>query len=106
MSNPLYPPYDFKTYEAGANTDRRAEIVARTAGTYRDAHNMRLSDDDGNDDALSKISGEEIEHPQNVPGADTYVCVGAIWVKGKKFEVWASSQPDLYPPFILSLIHI
>jgi hypothetical protein len=92
-------PWDEKSFQAGANTDADGVSVANTPGMYRDARNMRIADNAGNNGALKKIGGETLLYNSDVPGADSYVCIGAIHVKGHKVEFWASNS-SLYPPLI------
>ncbi len=93
-------PWTDKTFSGGANTDADGAVVANNEGTYRDARNMRLVDDAGGNGTLVKIGGETVIHPPTVHGASTYRCIGAIDVKGRKVEFWASSQPASYAPLV------
>lgn len=97
-----HSPWDEKTFHAGANTDVEGIAVARAAGTYRDASNMRCADNLGNNTSLVKIGGEVKLEPtvHEDPGGPTYVCIGSISVKGRKVAFWASTQPGLYPPIV------
>jgi hypothetical protein len=95
-----HSPWDEKNFQAGANTDLDGTSVARMPGTYRDARNMRVADNKGNNGSLIKIGGEVVSVAADRPGADTYVCIGAIEVKGRAVTFWASTHPDDYPPII------
>lgn len=92
--------WDSKTFEGGANSDTESEKVARTNGTYIDAQNMHIGDDSGGGGALRKIQGETLVNGPDMPGATTYICIGSVSVSGRRFEVWASSAPTVYPPLI------
>ena len=92
-------PWDEKTFQAGANTDADGAIVGRTPGQYRDARNLRLADNSGDNGSLHKIGGERVAFSPDQPGAESYRCVGAIEVKGHQFTIWASILPQ-YPPLI------
>lgn len=93
-------PWFNKLFNRGANTDAEAQAVGANDGTYRDARNMRTTDQAGNNGSLTKIGGERVVHPADRPGADTYHCIGSIQVKGHKVEFWASDQPNLYTPLM------
>jgi hypothetical protein len=95
-----HSPWDEKNFQAGANTDLDGTSVARMPGAYRDARNMRVADNKGNNGSLIKIGGEVVSVAADRPGADTYVCIGAIEVKGRAVTFWASTHPDDYPPII------
>lgn len=93
-------PWDMHTSQGGANTDAEAENVARTPGKYINGKNMRLSANEGSDGDADKIGGETIFHGPNVPGGNTYRCIGAIKVKQWKVKFWASTQPQTFAPCI------
>ena len=92
--------WDNHSFQSGANSDADGEFVGRMPGTYRDAENMRVIGNEGGDGGLEKIRGpENIINPDR-PGASTYTCIGAIFVKGHRVTFWASNQPQLYAPII------
>lgn len=93
-------PWDMHTSKGGANTDAEAEDVARSHSRYINAQNMRLASQKGNDGDADKIAGEIIIHGPDGPGASTCVCIGAHQVKQWKVTIWASTTPDIIPPFI------
>jgi len=99
MSEQVHDPKDEHAFK-GANTDADGGVVGRTPGAYRDAQNFRLVDNEGGGGALVKIRGERLIAGPDMPGGDTYVCIGSIFVKGHRVTFWASTQPDLYPPII------
>lgn len=93
-------PWDDKTVQRGANTDIEPEHVARMAGTYIDAQNMRLSSENGADGALSKIGGEVIKWTINEVGQGGYQCIGRERVKSTIVAFWAHSDSATYPPIV------
>jgi len=92
-----WKPNDFK---GGANTDADGVVIAGADGVYRDARNMRLVDNQGNNGTLTKIGGEQAFYVANVPGPETYTCIGCILVKNRVIEFWASNDPDTHMPFM------
>ena len=98
--NQLHDGWDEKTFGAGANSDTDPHIVGRTPGAYTDAQNMHIGDNTGGGGAMKKMHGETLVHGADQPGGDTYRCVGSISVSGRKFEVWASTDPTQYDPLI------
>lgn len=95
-----HSPWDDRSFGAGANTDMEGTIVARSQGTYRDALNMRASDQDANTAALVKIGGEQMVFPADRPGGPTYRCIGSILVKAWKVSFWASTSPAQFAPIV------
>lgn len=94
-------PWTLKDFKSGANTDADGAAIANADGVYRDARNMRLVDNAGNNGTLTKIGGEvPLYLPGANPGASTYHCIGSILVKGRTVEFWASEQPTIYAPLI------
>lgn len=92
--------WDRKKFQGGANTDADAQDVARSRGTYLNAHNFRIADHDGGNGALTKVGGEVLFEGAGQPGAETYRCIGSISVSGRRFTAWASTAPGLFPPII------
>lgn len=87
-----------KTFTKGANTDIEKEFLPD--GIYHDAQNMRPASVDGHAGSINKIGGEQALYVPNVPGASTYVCIGACTVTGRRVSWWASRTPDDFAPFI------
>ncbi len=107
----LHYPHDIKTYQKGIQSDTNKEILGRAEnGEHVDALNMRSMSMDGDNMSKKKIKGEELlyEALDNrcfvevgpLPGADTYECMMTQEVNGNIIELWASTDPDTYPPFI------
>ena len=91
-------PKDAKTYVKGANRDIEKEFINLDDGSYIDACNMRPINTEGDNGALSKMSGEEVLYNRNyrrcgdsslISFSDTYKCIGTIEVKNKVIEFWA-----------------
>jgi hypothetical protein len=104
-------PHDIKTYQKGIQSDTNKEILGRLEdGEHVDALNMRSMSMDGNNLAKKKIKGESLifDAKDNrcfvelapLPGADTYECMMTQEVNGHIIELWASTEPSSYPPFI------
>ena len=93
-------PWKSNDFKGGANTDADGVVIAGADGVYRDARNMRLVDNQGNNGTLTKIGGEQAFYVANVPGPETYTCIGCILVKNRVIEFWASSDPDTHMPFM------
>lgn len=89
-------PWDVKKFTAGANTDVDPVLVARTESVYRDARNMRLRGG-----VLHKVGGEYVQYTPDaiVQDPQSYRCVGAITVKGRIVEFWASTVVG-HPPLV------
>jgi hypothetical protein len=107
----LHYPHDIKTYQKGIQSDTNKEILGRLEdGEHVDALNMRSMSMDGNNLAKKKIKGEELLYDAldnrcfvetgPLPGAETYQCMMTQEVNGHIIELWASTDPLLYPPFI------
>ena len=104
-------PHDIKTYQKGIQSDTNKEILGRSeGGEHVDALNMRSMSMDGDNLAKKKIKGEELLYEaldnrcfveaSPLPGADTYECMMTQEVNGHIIELWASTEPSTYPPFI------
>ena len=104
-------PHDIKTYQKGIQSDTNKEILGRLEdGEHVDALNMRSMSMDGDNLAKKKIKGESLifdaldnrcfVEASPLPGADTYECMMTQEVNGHIIELWASTEPDKYPPFI------
>jgi len=104
-------PHDIKTYQKGIQSDTNKEILGRLEdGEHVDALNMRSMSMDGNNLAKKKIKGEDLVFDAldnrcfvesgPLPGADTYECMMTQEVNGHIIELWASTEPESYPPFI------
>jgi len=104
-------PHDIKTYQKGIQSDTNKEILGRSeGGEHVDALNMRSMSMDGDNLAKKKIKGEDLLYealdnrcfvePIDLPGADTYECMMTQEVNGHIIELWASTEPSKYPPFI------
>jgi hypothetical protein len=104
-------PHDIKTYQKGIQSDTNKEILGRLEdGEHVDALNMRSMSMDGNNLAKKKIKGESLVFDAldnrcfvesgPLPGADTYECMMTQEVNGHIIELWASTEPENYPPFI------
>jgi hypothetical protein len=104
-------PHDIKTYQKGIQSDTNKEILGRLEdGEHVDALNMRSMSMDGNNLAKKKIKGESLVFDAldnrcfvesgPLPGAETYECMMTQEVNGHIIELWASTDPDSYPPFI------
>lgn len=104
-------PHDIKTYQKGIQSDTNKEILGRLEnGEHVDALNMRSMSMDGDNLAKKKIKGEAILYKAldnrcfvevgPLPGANTYECMMTQEVNGNIIEMWASTDPDNYPPFI------
>lgn len=89
---------DGRTFNGGANTDAEGQFVAQVPGAYQMSENMRPVDNAGGNSALVKISGEVLIHGPQDAGANTYRCVGSISVEGRIFTLWASQDPNQFPP--------
>ena len=104
-------PHDIKTYQKGIQSDTNKEILGRLEdGEHVDALNMRSMSMDGDNLAKKKIKGEQLLYDAldnrcfvetgPLPGAETYECMMTQEVNGHIIELWASTEPDKYPPFI------
>lgn len=104
-------PHDIKTYQKGIQSDTNKEILGRLEnGEHVDALNMRSMSMDGDNLAKKKIKGEDLVYDAidnrcfveagPLPGANTYECMMTQEVNGHIIELWASTDPDNYPPFI------
>jgi|SanBayMetagenome_1026888.scaffolds.fasta_scaffold01258_5 hypothetical protein len=104
-------PHDIKTYQKGIQSDTNKEILGRLEdGQHVDALNMRSMSMDGDNLAKKKIKGEELLYDAldnrcfvevgPLPGAETYECMMTQEVNGHIIELWASTEPGRYPPFI------
>jgi hypothetical protein len=104
-------PHDIKTYQKGIQSDTNKEILGRAEnGEHVDALNMRSMSMDGDNMAKKKIKGEDLVYDAldnrcfvesgPLPGADTYECMMTQEVNGNIIELWASTEPESYPPFI------
>ena len=104
-------PHDIKTYQKGIQSDTNKEILGRLEdGEHVDALNMRSMSMDGDNLAKKKIKGEELLYDAldnrcfvevgPLPGAETYECMMTQEVNGHIIELWASTEPGRYPPFI------
>lgn len=104
-------PHDIKTYQKGIQSDTNKEILGRLEdGEHVDALNMRSMSMDGDNLAKKKIKGEDLVFDAldnrcfvevgPLPGADTYECMMTQEVNGHIIELWASTNPKKYPPFI------
>jgi hypothetical protein len=104
-------PHDIKTYQKGIQSDTNKEILGRLEdGEHVDALNMRSMSMDGNNLAKKKIKGESLVFDAldnrcfvesgPLPGDDTYECMMTQEVNGHIIELWASTEPENYPPFI------
>jgi hypothetical protein len=104
-------PHDIKTYQKGIQSDTNKEILGRLEdGEHVDALNMRSMSMDGDNLAKKKIKGEDLVFDAldnrcfveagPLPGADTYECMMTQEVNGHIIELWASTEPSSYPPFI------
>ena len=104
-------PHDIKTYQKGIQSDTNKEILGRLEdGQHVDALNMRSMSMDGDNLAKKKIKGEDLVFDAldnrcfvevgPLPGDDTYECMMTQEVNGHIIELWASTDPDNYPPFI------
>jgi len=104
-------PHDIKTYQKGIQSDTNKEILGRAEnGEHVDALNMRSMSMDGDNLAKKKIKGEDLVFDAldnrcfvevgPLPGADTYECMMTQEVNGHIIELWASTEPNSYPPFI------
>lgn len=104
-------PHDIKTYQKGIQSDTNKEILGRLEdGEHVDALNMRSMSMDGDNLAKKKIKGEELLYDAldnrcfvevgPLPGAETYECMMTQEVNGHIIELWASTEPSKYPPFI------
>jgi hypothetical protein len=104
-------PHDIKTYQKGIQSDTNKEILGRLEnGEHVDALNMRSMSMDGDNLAKKKIKGEDLVYDAldnrcfvevgPLPGADTYECMMTQEVNGHIIELWASTDPDNYSPFI------
>jgi hypothetical protein len=104
-------PHDIKTYQKGIQSDTNKEILGRAEnGEHVDALNMRSMSMDGNNMAKKKIKGEDLLYDAldnrcfvesgPLPAADTYECMMTQEVNGNIIELWASTEPGKYPPFI------
>ena len=104
-------PHDIKTYQKGIQSDTNKEILGRLEdGEHVDALNMRSMSMDGDNLAKKKIKGEGLifdaldnrcfVEAGPLPGADTYECMMTQEVNGHIIELWASTEPSSYPPFI------
>ena len=107
----LHYPHDIKTYQKGIQSDTNKEILGGLEdGEHVDALNMRSMSMDGDNLAKKKIKGESLifdaldnrcfVEASPLPGADTYECMMTQEVNGHIIELWASTEPDKYPPFI------
>jgi len=107
----LHYPHDIKTYQKGIQSDTNKEILGRLEdGEHVDALNMRSMSMDGDNLAKKKIKGESLifdaldnrcfVEAGPLPGADTYECMMTQEVNGHIIELWASTEPSSYPPFI------
>ena len=106
-----HSPHDIKTYQKGIQSDTNKEILGRSEnGEHVDALNMRSMSMDGDNLAKKKIKGEELVYEAldnrcfvvvgPLPGADTYECMMTQEVNNHIVELWASTDPSTYPPFI------
>jgi hypothetical protein len=106
-----HSPHDIKTYQKGIQSDTNKEILGRSeGGEHVDALNMRSMSMDGDNLAKKKIKGEDLlyEALDNrcfvvsgpLPGAKTYQCMMSQEVNNHIIELWASTDPITYPPFI------
>jgi hypothetical protein len=104
-------PHDIKTYQKGIQSDTNKEILGRAEnGEHVDALNMRSMSMDGDNMAKKKIKGEDLLYDAidnrcfvesgPLAGADTYECMMTQEVNGNIIELWASTEPENYPPFI------
>jgi len=104
-------PHDIKTYQKGIQSDTNKEILGRAEnGEHVDALNMRSMSMDGDNMAKKKIKGEELLYDAldnrcfvevgPLPGSSTYECMMTQEVNGNIIELWASTFPKMYPPFI------
>jgi hypothetical protein len=104
-------PHDIKTYQKGIQSDTNKEILGRLEnGEHVDALNMRSMSMDGDNLAKKKIKGEDLVfgaldnrcfvEAGPLPGANTYECMMTQEVNGNIIEMWASTDPVNYPPFI------
>ena len=103
-------PIDLKTYQSGIDSDSNKEVLGSSEqGTYVDALNMRNMSMDGDNSAVKKIKGEEVlyENIDNrcdggtgAPLPGTYECMLTLEVNNNIVEVWATSDPILYPSLI------
>ena len=104
-------PHDIKTYQKGIQSDTNKEILGRAEnGEHVDALNMRSMSMDGDNMAKKKIKGEDLLYDAldnrcfvevgPLAGADTYECMMTQEVNGNIIELWASTDPSKYPPFI------
>jgi hypothetical protein len=104
-------PHDIKTYQKGIQSDTNKEILGRAEnGEHVDALNMRSMSMDGDNMAKKKIKGEDLLYDAldnrcfvevgPLAGAETYECMMTQEVNGNIIELWASNEPNKYPPFI------
>lgn len=99
MLKPQHDPWHRKNFVLGANSDVDRNMLP--PGIYTDAFNMRPASVDGNSGAIKRIGGEVLRYSNaNMLGADTYVCLGSVSVKGHVVTFWASTDGNAYPPFI------
>lgn len=107
----LHSPQDIKTYQKGIQSDTNKEILGRLEdGEHVDALNMRSMSMDGDNLAKKKIKGEDLLYDAldnrcfvevgPLPGFETYECMMTQEVNNHIIELWASTDPKFYPPFI------
>jgi hypothetical protein len=98
MLKPEGDPWFKRFFRRGVNKD--LDPLAVPEDQARDAQNMRPLSVNGFAGSVTKIGGEAVLDGSNVPGQNSYTCVGAVIAGGHRVSFWASSNPGAFPPRI------